>query len=139
MLPKLEQWKRSGKVDRIGTSSEGLSPLEVLQAEMIESKRVLTILQTRKLLGAPINMAFTDVEEVLAKVRHSLLFAYVFLSSPNFSFASAQQVKSLCIHETNHPEVQFVVAVRAFPLVNDLVSLWIFVGCLQATGQGRRL
>jgi len=73
MLPKLEQWKRSGKVDRIGTSSEGLSPLEVLQAEMIESKRVLTILQTRKLLGAPINMAFTDVEEVLAKVRHSFI------------------------------------------------------------------
>lgn len=44
----------------------------------------------------------------------------------------------MCIHETNHPEIQFVVAVRAFPLVNDLVSLWVFVGTLEANGQNRR-
>jgi hypothetical protein len=35
------------------------------------------------------------------------------------------------VHECKHPEVQFVLAVRAFPLVNNLVSLWIFLGTLE--------
>jgi hypothetical protein len=42
-----------------------------------------------------------------------------------------EQVKSLCIHETRHPNVQFVVAVKAFPHVNNVVSLWIFLGTLE--------
>ena len=74
MLPKLEQWKRNGIAESVGlaaSATEGLSPLEILQAEMGTSKRVMTIMQTRKLHGSPLNMAFTDADEVLNKVcRH---------------------------------------------------------------------
>lgn len=72
MLPKLEQWKRNGIAESVGlpaSATEGLSPLEILQAEMGTSKRVMTIMQTRKLHGSPLNMAFTDADEVLNKVR----------------------------------------------------------------------
>ncbi len=42
-----------------------------------------------------------------------------------------QKVRAMCLHETKHPSVQFVLAVKAFPLVNNLVSLWIFLGTLE--------
>ena len=35
------------------------------------------------------------------------------------------------MHEIRTPDVQYVLAVRAFPLVNNLVSLWIFLGSLE--------
>jgi hypothetical protein len=41
------------------------------------------------------------------------------------------QIKTMCIHEAKHPEVQFVMAVRAFPLYNNILSLWIFLGTLE--------
>ncbi len=41
------------------------------------------------------------------------------------------QVKTLCMHEAQHPEVQFVMAVRAFPLFNNILSVWIFIGTLE--------
>jgi hypothetical protein len=69
--------------------------------------RMQTILRTRTLRGCPLNIPFTDVDGVL------------------------DYIKSLCIHESKHPEVQFVLAVRAFPLVNNIVSLWLFVGTLE--------
>jgi hypothetical protein len=31
------------------------------------------------------------------------------------------------IHEATHPQAQFGLAVRAFPYVNNLVSLWVFL------------
>lgn len=37
----------------------------------------------------------------------------------------------MCFHETKHPNVQFVLGVKAFPLVNNIVSLWIFLGTLE--------
>ena len=37
----------------------------------------------------------------------------------------------MCIHENQHPDVQFVFTVRAFPLVNNLISLWLFLGTLE--------
>jgi hypothetical protein len=39
----------------------------------------------------------------------------------------------MAIHEVKHPEVQFVLAVRAFPLFNNVVSLWIFLGTLETS------
>ena len=39
----------------------------------------------------------------------------------------------MAIHETKHPEVQFVMAVRAFPVYNNIVSLWIFLGTLESS------
>jgi hypothetical protein len=62
---------------------------------------------------------------------HRLTFTH------SLTFPLIYQVKSLCVHETNHPELEFVVAVRAFPLVNDLVSLWVFVGTLEVSGDAR--
>ena len=38
------------------------------------------------------------------------------------------------IHEAQHPEVQFVMAVRAFPLYNNILSLWVFLGTLEPSG-----
>jgi hypothetical protein len=37
------------------------------------------------------------------------------------------------MHESKGSDVQFVLAVRAFPLVNNVVSLWIFLGTLEAS------
>ena len=41
------------------------------------------------------------------------------------------QMKMLCVHKAQHQDVQFVVAVRAFPAVNNIISLWIFLGLLE--------
>ncbi len=73
-----------------------------------------SILRTRVFKGFPLNLPFTDVDEIVAKV------------------------KTLCIHEAKHPEVQFVLAVKAFPLFNNVVSLWIFLGTLESTLPGSR-
>ena len=77
-----------------------------LQQEIIQ-KRLKSILKTRKLHGFPLNIPYSDTEAIVNKI------------------------KSLKIHENMHPDVQFVLAVRAFPLVNGIVSLWIFVGTLE--------
>lgn len=73
----------------------------------IINEKMKFILRTRTMTGCPLNIPFTDVETVL------------------------DQVKSLCYHEANSADVQFVFAVRAFPLYNNLVSLWVFVGTME--------
>jgi len=35
------------------------------------------------------------------------------------------------VHELQHPDVQFVLSVRAFPLYNNILSLWVFLGTLE--------
>jgi hypothetical protein len=40
----------------------------------------------------------------------------------------------MCVHEAKHPEVQFVMAVRAFPMYNNILSLWVFLGTLEPNG-----
>ena len=37
----------------------------------------------------------------------------------------------MAVHEAKHPEVQFVMAVRAFPMYNNILSLWVFLGTLE--------
>lgn len=46
-------------------------------------------------------------------------------------FLFSLQIKTMGIHESKHPEVQFVMAVRAFPLYNNILSLWVFLGTLE--------
>ena len=41
------------------------------------------------------------------------------------------QMKMLCVHKAQYQDVQFVVAVRAFPAVNNILSLWVFLGLLE--------
>lgn len=41
------------------------------------------------------------------------------------------QIKASCVHELKHPDVQFVLSVRAFPLYNNIISLWVFLGTLE--------
>lgn len=54
-----------------------------------------------------------------------------------FCYASRHsQIKMLCVHEAKHPDVQFVVAVRAFPAVNNILSLWVFLGQLETKSSG---
>jgi len=53
------------------------------------------------------NLAFSDIDSVL------------------------EQIKSVGLHEINATDVQFILAVRAFPLVNNVISLWVFVGSLE--------
>ena len=43
----------------------------------------------------------------------------------------SSQIKALCVHEAANPKVEFVLAVKAMPLVNDVVSLWVFIGTLE--------
>ena len=71
-------------------------------------RKMAPVLRTRAFRGCPFNMPFTDVDDV---VNH---------------------IKTLGVHETRHPEVQFVLAVKAIPMVNEIVSLWIFVGTLES-------
>lgn len=134
LLPQLEEWKIKG-VDTISSPSRAAVSgganagggsgvdqshngdvaamgLEYIQSEL--ESRMKTILRTRIFRGCPLNIPFTDVEEVVARI------------------------KTLCIHEAKHPEVQFVLAVRAFPLFNGVVSLWVFFGTLEATMPGSR-
>jgi hypothetical protein len=106
MLSTLEQWRKTGAVTVGGQADE--TDIELLMEEA--EKKMTPILRTRTFHGYPINYSFTDVDDVLNKV------------------------KALCVHETTHPEVQFVVAAKAFPLFNGTVSLWVFLGVLEANG-----
>ncbi|CAM9315544.1 unnamed protein product [Ectocarpus fasciculatus] len=93
-----------GRGGRMGGSAE-----HVLNSVQEEIKgKLKNVLRKKSFHGYPINIAFTDVNMVVEKV------------------------KSMCVHESRHPNVQFVLAVKvAFPLVNNLVSLWIFLGTLE--------
>lgn len=125
MLTNLEAWKRSGDKRRLDDEMRTALGLQdedgpsdplletgqagsVLQAaQKYLRERLAHILRTRVLRGYPINIPYTDVDSVIEKV------------------------KTLCLHDILHPDVQFVVAVRAFPLIRGLVSLWIFLGTLE--------
>jgi hypothetical protein len=95
LLPLLEEWKRTGGTSGTvldqeegagtGAGRRGRRPsvdtgplytqgevggaVQVLQG--MARDRMKTILRTRSLRGCPLNMPFTDVEELLAKVRFS--------------------------------------------------------------------
>jgi hypothetical protein len=114
-LQEMEDWKLSGGRDNqgqgrgfvqggggVGNVNDALAAIEG-QA----TRRLSSVLRSHTLRGFPLNMAFTDVETIV------------------------QSVKSLCVHESNHPDAQFVLAVRAFPLVNGLISLWVYIGTLE--------
>jgi len=98
LLPKLEKYKVRGNTTEID--------IDKLMADA--ERKMAPVLRTRAFRGCPINVPFTDVDEVL------------------------NYIKSLAVHESRHPEVQFVLAVKAMPMVNEIVSLWIFVGTLEA-------
>jgi len=98
LLPKLEKYKMRGNSPEID--------IEKLMADA--ERKMAPVLRTRAFRGCPINLPFTDVDEVL------------------------NYVKALSVHESLHPEVQFVLAVKVMPIVNEIVSLWIFVGTLEA-------
>ena len=84
LLPSLEQWKRSGSTEGDPTSSQMdrntssisgkldyAGALEKLQSDARE--RMRTLLRTRTLKGCPINLPFTDVDEIVNKVSfHSM-------------------------------------------------------------------
>ena len=113
-LQEMEDWKLGGGRDNqgqgrgfvqgggVGNVNDALAAIEG-QA----TRRLSSVLRSHTLRGFPLNMAFTDVETIV------------------------QSVKSLCVHESNHPDAQFVLAVRAFPLVNGLISLWVYIGTLE--------
>eukprot|EP01035_Chromulina_nebulosa_P018024 gene18024-23665_t len=78
-LPKLEQWKRTGRVDDLSIDSNSTQS-DVLDSVQFDVRNKLRmVLRTRDLKGFPINFAFTDVENII------------------------QQVKELRVHESTHP------------------------------------
>lgn len=131
LLADLEEWKANGTMgSTLGLGSDASkshvhsakvsigsrqqviehAASDILHAlEQQVTFKMKNILQTRTFSGFPINLPFTDTNTVM------------------------NVIKSTCIHETKHPDVQFVFAVRAFPLVNNIVSLWIFLGTLEST------
>ena len=109
-------------------SSEASSTKAEVVEQLKEQAReaLKTMLRTRSMLGCPVNLPFTDTDEILYRVSccNSLFFnyrSYLYL-----------QVKAMAIHEVKHPEVQFILSVRAFPLFNGMLSLWVFLGTLEA-------
>lgn len=114
----MEQWKRNppSVLNQATVASSSAGDRLLAQGDVTDLDRLETAIQTKirtivssrqRLRGFPLNMAFTDVDEVVTKV------------------------KTLCVHESHHPAVQFVLAVKAIPLFNNLVSLWVFIGCLE--------
>ena len=72
------------------------------------SAKLQNVLKTKKLYGTPINISYTDTEAVI------------------------RTVKALCMHELKHPDVLYVLSVRAFPHVNNLMSVWVFLGTIES-------
>jgi hypothetical protein len=118
LLEDFESWKRNpplvlsnAQVINSNNYAQNLLEGDATDLDRIEDaiqRKIRTIVSSRqRLRGFPVNIAFTDVDEIVTKI------------------------KTLCVHESHHPAVQFVLAVRAVPLFNNLVSLWIFVGCLE--------
>ena len=121
MLEWLEEWKMNGTMDgqavvqggrRANSSESGFKsndiPRNVLMAiEERAAHKLKNVSRTCTLTGYPVNMAYRDVDAVINTVR------------------------SFGVHETKHPKVDFILAVRVFPLFNGLLSLWIFIGTLE--------
>lgn len=141
----------------------------LVELQRLAHDKMKNLLRTRTLRGFPLNVPFTDVEELLTRVgsMHSmrllllccdvvvgvsnlvrtLYILFFFCGAPIFAFfiylsiffnllcftwfVRDHQIKTMCIHEAKHPEVQFVMAVRAFPLYNNILSLWVFLGTLE--------
>lgn len=108
ILPDLEQWSKQYSSNS-GTASSSAVAVNSLQSiEQSIHAAIRSLVGNRQILrGFPLNMAYTDVEEVVSKI------------------------KTLAVHESRHPAVQFVLSVKAVPLFNNIVSLWLFVGSLE--------
>ncbi len=100
ILPMLEDYKLLGH--RAQSSTTDALSVQIIQDTI--NDKLKSVLRTRTLTGCPIHVPYSDVDAILNKI------------------------KSMCIHETNDSDAQFVMAVRVFPLVNNLVSVWIYVG-----------
>jgi hypothetical protein len=87
---------------RSATGDEALAAIQDRALQKLSSA-----LRMRKLRGFPLNAAFTDMETIL------------------------DMVKSTGVHETTHPESQFVVAVRIVPYVNNIFACWLYVGTME--------
>jgi coiled-coil and C2 domain-containing protein 2A len=114
ILMELEMWKRFGdenrrlavqSVNNSNQSQEG-SGLDRIE-QLIQQKMQSIVSNRQQLKGFPMHFPFTDVDEII------------------------QKVKKFAVHENKHPNVQFVLSVRAIPLFNNIISLWIFVGALE--------
>ena len=109
-LEEMEEWKMNGLSNnggRVDVSSGGSISDAVAVIESQALRRLAPILRSHTIRGFPLNLPFTDVDAIV------------------------QKVKDLRVHENNHPDAQFVLAVRAFPLVNGLISLWVYIGTLE--------
>lgn len=105
LLSQMEEWSRDGESKEVGDPKEAL--------RLLVESRLQVVLQSRSLLGCPVNIPYSDVEEVM------------------------EQLKALRVHETKHPDTEFVVAVRVVPVAGRLVSLWAYLGTLDATPRPR--
>ena len=85
--------------------ARGIEAIDLIQEKA--TAKLVSSLRSRKLYGFPINTSFTDVDSIMSRV------------------------KGTSIHESNHPDVQFIASVRVIPYVNNILSVWIFLGTME--------
>lgn len=99
-------------------------PEHILSLVQHEIKgKLKSVLRKKAFYGYPFNMPFTDVNMVIERVSFSP-YQFVVDNSALSSlhrYVSGSQVKSMCLHETKHPNVQFVLAVK----VRNARLLWL--------------
>lgn len=91
--------------------------------------RLANFTRTRVVRGFPLNMPFCDIGTVVDQVSHYGLEVVSLVANAHIRNVSAavMQVKSTAIHEAGHRDVQFGMAVKAFPYTNNIVSVWVFL------------
>ncbi|CAM9139827.1 unnamed protein product, partial [Phaeothamnion confervicola] len=69
-------------------------------------RRLEPTMRSRDLVGFPLHFGFTDVD------------------------AAVNRVRATGVHECRHPEVQFALAVQAFPYASNVLSVWVYVAAI---------
>ena len=111
----IRRWRRGATGFKGETSNRLRALLETLEAGKrgevtLNSEEHLARLErasaNRDMTGLPLNFAFTEVNEVVNKV------------------------KSTGVHLSKHPQVDFALAVRVFPYHSNVLSVWVYFAAL---------
>ncbi|CAM9133752.1 unnamed protein product [Ectocarpus sp. 12 AP-2014] len=69
-------------------------------------RRLENTMRNRDIVGFPLHSGFVDVDSVV------------------------QTVRATGIHEARHPDVQFALAVQAFPYPHNVLSVWVYIASI---------
>ena len=111
----IRRWRRGATGFKGETSNRLRALLETLEAckrgeATLGHREHLLRLErasgNREMSGLPLNFSFTDLQEVISKV------------------------KSTGVHLCMHPQVDFALAVRVFPYHSNVLSVWVYFAAL---------